>query len=70
MVKKFDFFKWSLLVLPEPPDPLDYSPPGFYINGALQTRILEWVVIPFSSGSSQSRDQTWVLCTASRFFTT
>ena len=40
MVKKFDFFKWSLLVLPEPPDPLDYSPPGSYINGVLQTRIL------------------------------
>jgi len=32
-------------------------------------RILEWVAIPFSRGSSQLRDQTWVSCIASRFFT-
>ncbi|KAM9667727.1 uncharacterized protein ACBT57_007552 [Dama dama] len=32
--------------------------------GILQARILEWVVIPFSRGSSQPRDQTWVSCTA------
>ena len=32
-------------------------------------RILEWVVYPFSSGSSQSRNQTGVSCTAGRFFT-
>ena len=29
----------------------------------------EWVVIPFSWGSSQPRDQTWVFCVAGGFFT-
>ena len=32
-------------------------------------RILEWVAYPFSSGSSQPRNLTWVFCIASRFFT-
>ena len=35
----------------------------------LQARILEWVAIPFSRRSSQSRDQTQVSCIADRFFT-
>ena len=30
----------------------------------LQARILDWVAIPFSRGSSQSRDRTWVSCVA------
>ena len=33
-------------------DPLDSGLPGFSIHGILQARILEWVVIPFSRGSS------------------
>ena len=37
--------------------------------GILQARILEWVTISFSRGSSRPRDQTTVSCTASRFFT-
>ena len=32
-------------------------------------RILEWVLIPFSRGSSHPRDQIWVSCIAGRFFT-
>ena len=32
-------------------------------------RILEWVAIPFSRGFSRPRDQTWVSCIASKFFT-
>ena len=32
------------------------------IHGILQARILEWVAIPFSRGSSQSKDQTLVSC--------
>ena len=36
----------------------------------LQARILEWVVMPSSRGSSQPRDQTQVSCIAGRFFTT
>ena len=45
----------------------DYSPPGSSVHGILQARILEWVVIPFSRGSSRPRDQTWVSCKADRF---
>ena len=41
-------------------DPVDCSPPGFSIHETLQARILEWVVIPFSRGSSQPRYWTWV----------
>ena len=33
-------------------DPIDCSPPGSSIHGILQARILEWIVIPFSKGSS------------------
>ena len=35
----------------------------------LRARILEWVAISFSRGSSQHRDWTWVSCIAGRFFT-
>ena len=45
-------------------DPMDCSPPGSSVHGILQARILEWVVISFSRGSSQHRDQTWVSCIA------
>jgi len=40
--------------------PHDCSSPGSSVNGTLQTRILEWVAIPFSRRSSQPRDQTQV----------
>ena len=49
--------------------PMDCSPPGSSVHGILQARILEWVAISFSRGSSQHRDQTWVSCIAGRFFT-
>ena len=45
-------------------DPMDYT-----LHGILWARILEWVAIPFSRGSSQPRDQTQVFCIAGRFFT-
>ena len=41
-------------------DPMDYSPSGSSVHGILQARILEWVAIPFSRGSSWPRDQTQV----------
>ena len=41
-------------------DPIDYSPPGSSLHGILQGRILEWVAIPFSWGSSQLRNRTHV----------
>ena len=37
--------------------------------GILQARILDWVAIPSSRGSSQPRGQTQVFCIAGRFFT-
>ena len=41
-------------------DPMDCSLPGFSVNGILQARILEWVAIPSSRGTSQTRDQTCI----------
>ena len=48
---------------------MDCSLPGSSVHGILQARILEWVAIPFSTGSSWPRDWTWVSCIAGRFFT-
>ena len=45
-------------------DPMDYSLPGSSVHGILQARILEWVAIPFSRGSSQPRDRAQVSCIA------
>ena len=50
-------------------DPKDCSPPGSSVHGTHQARILEWVAIPFSRGSSWPRDQIQVSCVAGRFFT-
>ena len=50
-------------------DPMDCSPPDSSAHEILQARILEWVVIPFSKGSSQLRDGTRTSCIVSRFFT-
>ena len=41
-------------------DPMDCSLPGFSVHGILQARVLEWVAIAFSRGSSRSRDRTRV----------
>ena len=45
------------------------SLPGSSVLGILQARILEWVAISSSRGSSQPRDGTQVSCFAGRFFT-
>ena len=50
-------------------DPMDCNPPGSSVHGILQARILEWVAISFSRGSSQSRDWVQVSCLVGRFFT-
>ena len=39
-------------------DPMDCSPPGSSVHGVFQARILEWVAISFSRGSSQPRSPT------------
>ena len=48
---------------------MDCSPPGSSVHGILQERMLEWVSMPFSKGSSQSRDQMQVSHIAGGFFT-
>ena len=49
-------------------DPMDCSLPGSSVHGISQARILEWIAILFSRGSSQPRDPTLAL--AGGFFTT
>ena len=52
--------------------PMDCSPPGSSVHGILQARILEWVAMSFSRGSSQPRNQNFFSCiyyTTGRFFT-
>ena len=39
-------------------DPMDCSPPGSSLHGILQARVLEWVAIAFSKGSSRPREGT------------
>ena len=46
---------------------MDCSPPGSSVHGILQARILKWVAIPSSKGSSQSRDWTQVSLITSGF---
>ena len=50
-------------------NPVNCSLPGSSILGILQARILEWVAISFSRGSSRPRDQTQISCIAGRLFT-
>ena len=56
--------KWSEVAQSYPTlcDAMDCSLPGFSIHGILQARILEWVTISFSRGSSRPRDRTRVFC--------
>ena len=49
--------------------PTLYDSVDYTVHGILQARILEWVVFPFSRGSSQPRDRTQVSHIAGRFFT-
>ena len=50
-------------------DPMDCSLPGSSVHGIFQARVLEWVAISFSRGSSQPRDRTQVSLIAGRCFT-
>ena len=49
-------------------NPMDCSPPGSSVHEIVQARLPEWVAIPFSRGSSWSRDQTQVSHSAGRFY--
>ena len=60
----------SLCCIPETLcDPMDCSPPGSSVHGIFQARMLEWVAISYSRGSSSFRDLTRVSYIASKFFT-
>ena len=50
-------------------NPMHCSLPGSSVHRILQAKMLEWVAMPSSRGSSQLRDQTQVSCTAGGFFT-
>ena len=50
-------------------DLINCCPPGSSVHGILQARIMEWVAMPSSRGSSQPRDRTHILHIAGRFST-
>ena len=50
-------------------NPMDYSLPGSSAHGISQARVLQWVAISFSRGSSQPRDWTLVSHIVGRRFT-
>ena len=62
--------KWSEVAQPCPTlcDPRDCSLQGSTVHGIFQARVLEWVAITFSRGSSWPRDRTQVSCIAGRHF--
>ena len=49
-------------------DTMDYSLPGSSVHGILEAKILKWVAIPFSRGSSRPRDRTPLSCVAGDTF--
>ena len=75
--KCFAEIPWSICLIlcfvtqlcPTHRDSMDCTPPGSSVHGILQPRILEWVAMPFSRGSSPPRKWTGVSCIAGRFFT-
>ena len=52
----------SLQSCPTLGDPMNCSLPGSSVHGIPQARILQWVALPSSKGSSQLRDQTHLSC--------
>ena len=62
----FPFVVYSLSPVWPFCDPMDCSQLGSSVHGILQARILEWVAISFSRGSSWPWDRTWVSCIGRR----
>ena len=60
--------KWSRSVVSNSLNPMDYSLLGSSVHGILQARVLEWVAISFSRGSSPPRDRTPVSCPAGTLY--
>ena len=67
----FSYWWWwfSRQVVSDSCDPMDCSLSGSSVHGILQTRMLEWVAISFSRGSSWPRNRTRASCIAGRWFT-
>ena len=63
-VKKVLVSQWCLTLC----NPMGCSLPSPSVHGILQARILAWVAIPFSRGSSRPRDRTQVSLISGRFF--
>ena len=53
---------WVVSACLTPCNPMDCSPPGSFGHGIPQARILEWVAMPSSRGSSWCRNQTHISC--------
>ena len=70
-VSSYFSLKWSEVAQSCPTlfNGMDCSLTGFSVHGIFQARILEWVAISFSRGSSWPRDWTWVSCIVGRRFT-
>ena len=79
MCSKYDAFSvllwnglWSVQLCLILCNPMNCSPSGSSVHGTSQERVLEWVAMSFSRGSSQPRDPTSVSCVsciAGGFFT-
>ena len=69
--KTWSEVKWSEVAQSCPTlcNPMGCSPPGSSVHWIFQARVLEWVAISFSRGSSWLRDWTRVSCIVSRRFT-
>ena len=60
---------WVAQSCPTLCNPMDCRLSVSSVQGILQVRILEWVAIPFYTGSFWPMDFSWVSCTVGRFFT-
>ena len=47
---------------------MDHSPPGSFVHGISQARILEWVAVSFSRGIFLTQESNCVFCLAGRVF--
>ena len=63
-IKSLPLLLFSHWVMPTLCDPMDCSPPNSSVHGILQVKILEWLAISFSRGSSYLRDRTCISCTS------
>ena len=62
------YSEWSRSAVSNSLWPHGRSLPGSSVHGIFQARILEWLAISFSRGSSQPRDRTQVSCIVGRHF--